>query len=177
MISRPWRIMLKNCSNMICCNSYEEALSCSTQSHTLLRKMCRFRPLHHAKGGSISAIISLYIALRGFFTVKTRTLKQFTSNSSVHWKISCASKVNRSIFKTNAHKMFYYACTMLNAFGFYYAQNNASRICQGLLTRLQFETGRLIADFFISRPLLEVDVNSEGACNRVNTVCNGQHLR
>ena len=30
---------------------------------------------------------------------------------------------------------------------------------------------RLIADFsFISRPLLEVGVNSEGACNRVNTV-------
>ena len=24
-----------------------------------------------------------------------------------------------------ANKMFYYACTMLNAFGFYYAQNNA----------------------------------------------------
>ena len=31
---------------------------------------------------------------------------------------------------------------------------------------------RLIADFsFISRPLLEVGVNSEGACNWVNTVC------
>ena len=30
---------------------------------------------------------------------------------------------------------------------------------------------RLIADFsFVSRPLLEVGVNSEGACNRVNTV-------
>ena len=30
---------------------------------------------------------------------------------------------------------------------------------------------RLIADFsFVSRPLLEVGVNSEGACNRVNMV-------
>ena len=30
---------------------------------------------------------------------------------------------------------------------------------------------RLIADFsFVSRLLLEVGVNSEGACNRVNTV-------
>ena len=30
---------------------------------------------------------------------------------------------------------------------------------------------RLLADFsFVSRPLLEVGVNSEGACNRVNTV-------
>ena len=27
------------------------------------RKMYRFRPLHHAKGGSISAIISLHVAI------------------------------------------------------------------------------------------------------------------
>ena len=29
---RPWRILLKKGSIMLCCNSYEEALSCSTQS-------------------------------------------------------------------------------------------------------------------------------------------------
>ena len=35
----------------------------------------------------------------------------------------------------------------------------------------RLSTRRLIADFsFVSRPLLEVGVNSEGACNRVNTV-------
>ena len=117
---------------MLCCNSFEEALSCSTQSLICshyaqenvqiwtMQKLVPYQPTH------------CNCCLRGFFTVKTRTLKQFTSNSTVHWKISCASKVNRSIFKTNAHKMFYYACTMLNAFVFYYAQNNASKIRQGL---------------------------------------------
>ena len=41
----------------------------------------------------------------------------FTCNSSVHLKISCASKVNRPIFKANAHKSFIMLalCSMLLA--------------------------------------------------------------
>ena len=39
-----------------------------------------------------------------FFLNKRGRPGDEANNSSVHWKISCASKVNRSIFKTSAHK-------------------------------------------------------------------------